>query len=88
MKSGSHREPRVSQAVDGASPPPATPEERLARLEAMVADLHELFFGQERRPADREEKEIARRMAVRACLRGDRRPLDLFCRKYMGGKSC
>jgi hypothetical protein len=54
----------------------------------MVADLHELFFGQERRPADREEKEIARRMAVRACLRGDRRPLDLFCRKYMGGKSC
>lgn len=88
MKSGSHREPHVVQAGGGASPSPATPEERLARLEAMVEDLHELFFKQERRPVDREEKAIARQMAVRAYLRGDRKPMELFCRKYMGGKSC
>ena len=83
----------LSQSAFHTATSPANPpsdSERLARIEAMVADLHNLladlhnlFFGpDEAKPKDKEARAIARRMAVKAHLQGDRKALETFKRQW------
>lgn len=82
MKSGSHREPRVAQAGDGASPSPAALDElreRVDRLEEIIR-----VNGLEARAQVLGVDETALNRAIRDLVRGNRNTLDRYLRR--GGK--
>lgn len=82
MKSGSHREPRVIQAGDSASPSPAALDElreRIDRLEEIIR-----VNGLEARAQVLGVDETALSRAIRDLVRGNRNTLDRYLRR--GGK--
>ena len=81
MKSGSHREPRVSQAVDGASPSPATLDELRERIERLEEVIRVNMMARVQDPG---LDETALNRAIRELARGNRKPLDCFDASHVG----
>lgn len=59
-----------------------TLEERIARLEARVAELHDIIFTG--RAEERRVDHVAFQRAIRELARGNRKPLELYLKR--GGK--
>ncbi|NPV05633.1 MAG: hypothetical protein HPY67_12960 [Syntrophaceae bacterium] len=81
MKSGSHREPRVAQAGDGASPSPATLDELRERIERLEEVIRVNMMARVQDPG---LDETALNRAIRELARGNRKPLERYLRR--GGK--
>ncbi|NLI41277.1 MAG: hypothetical protein GX421_08880 [Caldisericales bacterium] len=81
MKSGSHREPRVAQAGDGASPSPATLDELRERIERLEEVIRVNMMARAQDPG---LDETALNRAIRELARGNRKPLERYLRR--GGK--
>jgi len=82
MKSGSHREPRVAQAGDGASPSPATLDELRERIERLEEVIR--ANGLEIRTPGLGVDETTLNRAIREMVRGNSKPLERYLRR--GGK--